>query len=283
MTATSHRRTLDPVLTPPACEGKGSPALGTPVQHVSLSGEGVASVSGEVLGRREEDTMTVQKSFKRLVRARMVKTGESYTAARAQLLAGVDERPTGEEFPRLACSDKRIRERTGRSWEDWFELLDSWGAGSMGHTELVQRVAEVVGTHGLGWDAQAVTTSFERARGKRAVGERIGGDGFVATASKTIAVSAEQVFMAFVDPSRRAGWLPDVELSERTVSKPKTARFDVGDGTSRLLVTVDAKGPGRSTVTLEQSRLADPDWRHALATLKAELEHHASRISGSSR
>ena len=32
--------------------------------------------------------MTVQKSFKRLVRKRMTKTGESYTAARAQLLAG---------------------------------------------------------------------------------------------------------------------------------------------------------------------------------------------------
>lgn len=32
--------------------------------------------------------MTVQKSFKRLVRARMAKTGESYTAARARLFRG---------------------------------------------------------------------------------------------------------------------------------------------------------------------------------------------------
>jgi hypothetical protein len=31
--------------------------------------------------------MTRQKSFKRLVRARMEKTGESYTAARARLLS----------------------------------------------------------------------------------------------------------------------------------------------------------------------------------------------------
>ena len=30
--------------------------------------------------------MTTQKSFKRLVRTRMEKTGESYTAARAMLL-----------------------------------------------------------------------------------------------------------------------------------------------------------------------------------------------------
>ena len=223
--------------------------------------------------------MTVQKSFKRLVRARMAKTGESYTSARAQLLAAVDEASPDEDVPQLVCSDERIRERTGRGWEGWFDLLDSWDAESMGHTELARRVAELLGIHPLGWDAQAVTTSFERARGKRAVGERVGG-GFVAGASRTIAAPAEQVFMAFVDPSQRAGWLPDVALAERRVSKPTTARFDVDDGTSRLLVAIDAKTPAKSTVFVEQSKLADADerearkgyWRQALATLKAQLE-----------
>ena len=71
--------------------------------------------------------MTVQKSFKRLVRARMAKTGESYTVARAQLLARVGPAPgKQEEVPWLACSEERIRERTGRGWEEWFDLLDSW-------------------------------------------------------------------------------------------------------------------------------------------------------------
>lgn len=224
--------------------------------------------------------MTVQKSFKRLVRARMAKTGESYTAARAQLLAGVHTASSDHEIPWLACSDERIRERTGRGWEGWFDLLDSGGAESMSHTEITKRVAELLGIHPLGWDAQAVATSFERSRGMRAVGERTGRDGLVATVSKTIAASAEQVFMAFADPSRRAGWLPDIELTERTVTKPKAARYDVGDGTSRLFVTVDAKGPEKSTIVVEQSRLADTAerearkayWRNALATLKAEVE-----------
>ena len=229
--------------------------------------------------------MTVQKSFKRLVRTRMDKTGESYTAARAQLLAGADEGSTGEELPQLACSDARIRQRTGLGWEEWFELLDSSGGESMDHNQLVTRAAEQIGE--LGWHAMAVATSFERARGKRAVGERIGGDGFVATASRTIAAGAERVFTAFVDPSRRAGWLPDVELTERTVSKPRSARFDVGDGTSRLVVWVDAKGPLKSTVVVEHARLADAEeraarqafWRGALATLKAQLEREGSGLS----
>jgi hypothetical protein len=223
--------------------------------------------------------MTEHKSFKRLVRGRMAKTGESYTAARVQLLAGAEAAAGDEEGPELACSDEMIRERTGRGWEEWFDLLDSWGAESLGHTEIARRVGELPGVSG--WYAQAVTMSFERARGLRAVGQRVGSDGFVAGASKTIAASAEDVFAAFIDPSQRAGWLPDAVLSERTVSKPKTtARYDVGDGATRLMVTVEDKGPAKSTLVVEESRLADADqrevrkdyWRRAVATLKTQLE-----------
>jgi len=238
--------------------------------------------------------MTVQRSFKRLVRARMAKTGESYTTARAQLLAGADFKPSFvtstdvDPIPHLVCSDERIVERTGRGWEEWFDLLDSWGAESMGHTELARRIADLLGIHVLAWNAQAVATSFERSRGKRAVGERVGGDGFVASASKTVAASAEQAFMAFADPSRRAAWLPDVVLTERSMSKPKTARFDVTGGPSRLFVSIEAKGPAKSTVVVEHSRLADSaereqrkvEWRDALKALKAELERDGAPASG---
>ena len=66
--------------------------------------------------------MTRQSSFKRLVRARMEKTGESYTAARASLLT--PEEPQASAAPVLATSDEAIRERTGRGWEEWFDALD---------------------------------------------------------------------------------------------------------------------------------------------------------------
>jgi len=58
--------------------------------------------------------MTSQKSFKRLVRARMDKTGERYTAARAVLLSA--DEPEGAEQQPLMVSDEAIRERTGRGW-----------------------------------------------------------------------------------------------------------------------------------------------------------------------
>jgi hypothetical protein len=56
-------------------------------------------------------------------------------------------------------------------------------------------------------------------------------------------------------------------------------RLDLGDGT-RLQATIDATGPGRTAVAVEQSRLVDPAavepakayWTRRLEALKSLLE-----------
>ena len=218
--------------------------------------------------------MTRQKSFKRVVRSRMEKTGESYTAARAALLAAEDSKAT--QGPALSMSDEAIRRRTGRGWEQWFDLLDEWGAAERPHTEIARWVVE---EHRIdGWGAQAVTVNYERARGLRAVGERA--DGFAITASKTVAVPVDRRYEAFVDESLRRRWLPDGELRERTASKPRSARFDWGDGRTRVIVGFEAKGEAKSTAALAHERLADGEeaermkafWRDRVAALKEVLE-----------
>ena len=218
--------------------------------------------------------MTRQKSFKRLVRSRMEKTGESYTAARAVLLAA--EEPKATEGPALSMSDEAIRRRTGRGWEEWFDLLDEWGAAERTHAEIARWVADEHGTDG--WSAQAVTVTYERARSLRAVGERP--EGFAITASKTVAVPVDRLYETFVDESLRERWLPEGELRERTASKPKAARFDWGDGETRVNVGFTAKGEAKSAVALEHERLADAAeaermktfWRDRVAALKEVLE-----------
>jgi hypothetical protein len=220
--------------------------------------------------------MTRQRSFKRLVRSRMEKTGESYTAARAVLLSG--EEPRDAEGPPLQASDERIRERTGRGWEEWFDLLDEWGAAERPHREIARWVADQLGIGPLVWDAQAITSSYERARGLRAVGETE--QGFAASATRTVAVPVERLFDAVVEESQRRSWLPDGELSERTSTRPKSARFDWGDGTTRVMVVFDSKGEEKSTMALQHVRLRDGDeaermkayWRERVSVLKEELE-----------
>jgi uncharacterized protein YndB with AHSA1/START domain len=220
--------------------------------------------------------MTEHKSFKRLVRARMEKTGESYTAARANLLRA--EEPKGTDGPVLATADKAIRQRTGRGWEEWFVLLDEWGAADRTHREIARWIAAQQGVSPLAWNAQAVAGSYELARGLRVVGEKP--DGFAITSSKTVAVPVERLYDAFVDASLRKRWLPDGELRERTATKPKSVRFDWGESQTRVNVTFAAKGEAKSTAALEHRRLADADeaermkayWRQRIAALQELLE-----------
>jgi uncharacterized protein YndB with AHSA1/START domain len=123
-----------------------------------------------------------------------------------------------------------------------------------------------------------VTITYERARGLRAVGEHA--DGFAITASKTVAVSVDRLYDAFVDESLRKRWLPDGELRERTASKPRSARFDWGDGKTRVNVGFTAKGEAKSAAALQHERLADAEeaermkafWRERIVTLKEVLE-----------
>ena len=218
--------------------------------------------------------MTRQRSFKRLVRTRMEKTGESYTAARATLLSAEEPRPG--ERPALTISEEAIVNRTGHGWEHWFDLLDEWGGTEHSHPEIVKWLTA---EHEVGgWNAQSITVSYERARGMRAVGENA--DGFAVTASKTVAVPVERLYDAFTDRSLRRRWLPDGELSERTATRPRSARFDWGDGRTRVIVGFDAKGEDRSVASLSHERLPDAEeaermkayWRERVGTLKEVLE-----------
>ena len=50
-------------------------------------------------------------------------------------------------------------EATGRGWQAWFELLDSWEAASRSHTEIARWLRE---EHAVdGWYSQSITLGYE--------------------------------------------------------------------------------------------------------------------------
>jgi hypothetical protein len=216
--------------------------------------------------------MTERKSFKRRVRARMEKTGERYTAARRHLVA---EKAAAAE-PEPPVSEEAVVRNTGKTWDEWFAILDEWGAAARSHRDIARHLREAHGTGG--WWAQSVTVAYERARGLRAKYERP--RGFSVTASKTVAVPVERLFAAFADDEERARLLPDAPLSLRTAQPNRSARFDWGDAGTRVVVGFADKGPEKSQVALEHERLPDAaaaeraktEWRERLARLKAALE-----------
>lgn len=223
--------------------------------------------------------MTTHRTFKRRVRARMGKTGESYTAARRVLIAAGDhpepETPTFE----MPVSDEAVASATGGRWDQWFGLLDVWGATGHTHTEIARWLVSEQGVGG--WWSQSITVAYERARGIRAPGQHA--DGWTVTATKTIAVPVERLYRAFMDETQRGRWLPGADLRLRTATAPKSARYDWEDGSTRVSVGFDALDDIRSRVALEHARLPDADtademkawWRERIAALKVMLETDA--------
>lgn len=221
--------------------------------------------------------MTSQKSFQRDVRARMARTGESYTAARAHLISDPADGAasgTGAATIRDRVSDAKVTDATGRDYDAWFALLDAWGATSRTHTEIAAWLVEEQGVPD--WWAQTVTVAYEQERGLRVPGQKK--DGFASSASKTVNVPVERLFEAFADPDLRARWLP-VEATERTAKPGRRFTADLPEGT-RIAVTFQAKGDAKSSAGVEHTRVATAeraaewkaDWRTWLADLKKVLE-----------
>ena len=114
--------------------------------------------------------MPANKDFKRLVRGRMLKTGEAYTTACAYLLqqkphanASPSRGPAPSEYARIAGrSDAILKERTGCTWERWVKALDRAKASTWPHREIAKYVQEHYKIPG--WWAQTVTVGYERDR-----------------------------------------------------------------------------------------------------------------------
>ena len=225
--------------------------------------------------------MTESRSFKRRVRERMSKTGESYTAARGHV---VDKRErTKESRARLAdtsadrISEAKLVEATGKTWDQWFAILDRWGGTKHTHTEIARHLADDLGAPM--WWTQTITVEYERARGMRVKYQRPDGV-FAVSSSKTVAAPIEDAYDAVVDDDRRSAWLTDGMMMFRTGTELRSAHFDWEAGPTRVHVWVVEKDGGKTTVAVEHERLDGPHeaelakaaWADRLKALKVYLE-----------
>ena len=242
--------------------------------------------------------MTTQKDFKRLVRGRMQKTGESYTSARATLLKQGPKRTAHADgngaavtvaepqpvvkatpppdFAKIAgMSDAKLKEKTGCTWERWVWALDEVNAQAWPHKEIAEYVNEKYKVPG--WWAQTVTVGYERIRGLRAKGQRRSGS-WEAAKSRTIEAPAGAVFKAFKQAKPRAAWLSN-KVVVRTAVPNKSVRLTWEDGTS-VEVYLTPKGRSKSVVAIQHTKLesrAAVDrmkafWEKQLGVLAEQLE-----------
>jgi hypothetical protein len=247
--------------------------------------------------------MTQQKKLKRAIRARARKTGESYAAARRQVLRGRGRTVSGPTAAAPAAPGRPARQvtprkgeagvvkKTGHGYDHWFAVLDAFGAAAKGHTASA---AHLYGEHGVpGWHSQMITVAYERERGLRALNQSGAGD-FQVNVSKTVPAPMADVVDALGDARRRAQWLKRADVSlgralEAALSGPKARqvkvksaalaglRYPWDDG--RVEIWIAGKPNGRTSVVASMTKLTGPEqveerraqWKTALEGLKGHL------------
>lgn len=173
-------------------------------------------------------------------------------------------------------SSAAVKAKTGKTWDQWLDILDKAGAKKMTHQEIVALLGD---KHGVGdWWQQMVTVGYEQARGLREKHQT--STGYQAGASKTVAVPMSQLFQAWSDARKRARWLSDPRFTVRKATPNKSMRITWVDGKTDLDVYFWSKGQNKSQVTLEHTRLSTQQeverrkayWAKALERLKELLE-----------
>jgi hypothetical protein len=237
--------------------------------------------------------MTRAAKLKKTIRARAARTGESYSAARRQHLAHRAPRQPAPEPPPAsgaggAVSDAKCWERTGRSLEDWYRVLDSFDTATKGHTAAARHLRD---QHGVSaWYSQGITVAYERARSLRAVNQRTDGS-FEVSVSRTLPAEVGRTVAALQREALRSRWLPaaDPALRRALVAGLRTGRFRYRKDRSAYLtyrwgktgveISVEPRPGGRSRVSVTSRRLPGSEavaerrvaWRATLDALRRHL------------
>lgn len=160
--------------------------------------------------------------------------------------------------PRM--SDSAVKAKTGKTWSEWFKLLDAAGAKRMTHQETVALLSK---KHGVGpWWQQMVTVSYEQARGLRKVHQKPGG--YEISVSRTIGAPVSKAFKAWTDEKIRKQWLsPNLTIRKATANK--SLRISWADGDTSLAVAFYPKGANKVQVVAQHAKIPGAK---AAATLK---------------
>ncbi len=195
-------------------------------------------------------------------------------------------------------SDEAVKKATGRTWTQWFALLDKRGAKTMPHREIA-RLLHKKKLITSGWWCQMVTNGYERARGRRVLGQTADA-GFQIGVTKTLPVTPRAAWQMLTSPRGIKLWLGDIARPKlkpgekyttrngitgeiRTIAPGRRVRLTYQPrGTmavSTLQVTVIPRQTTRGTcISFHQEKLATArerermrrHWQRVLATLQRE-------------
>ncbi|MFO0704844.1 MAG: hypothetical protein U0517_02615 [Candidatus Andersenbacteria bacterium] len=169
-------------------------------------------------------------------------------------------------------SDPSLKKATGKTWSEWFKILDRAGAKRMNHTQIATWLYD--GPLKKGWWCQMVAVGYEQARGLRAVHQTA--TGYAVSISKVMPVALPKLYATWTSVPARKKWLglKNKDITLTTSNKNKNVRGKWIDGRSTLAIDFYRKGL-KTQVVVQHEKLPNKAavekqrafWKAALARL----------------
>jgi len=148
-------------------------------------------------------------------------------------------------------SDAGIQAKTGKTYSDWFAILDAAGARKMTHKEFV---ATLDSQYRLGkWWAQKIAIIYKHERGLREKHETQ--SGYQITVSRTFHFPASKLYKMWHDKKVRSKWLKGDSLTLLSATANKSLRGSWDNGKSRVEVGFYPKGQSKCQVVVRHTKL----------------------------
>lgn len=175
-----------------------------------------------------------------------------------------------------SVSDEAVKHATGKTWKQWFAILDKAGAKKMMHRDIARLIyhkklprkgwpASQTSTRG-GWWSQMISVGYEQARGLRRPGQKDGM--FEISVSSTMNVSATKLYAAWINTKTRNSWLAKkVSIHKSTkpnLRAPKSGAGSASGGTIRfrwpgnnaiVVAALYPKGRAKTQVSIQHGKL----------------------------
>ena len=188
----------------------------------------------------------------------------------AKKVAAKTSGPLSGQEHGVRVGDEVLKERTGKTWAEWFPILDKTDAKKMNHTQITEVLHEKFGVPG--WWCQMVAVGYEHSRGLREIYESCGG--FSANVSRTLGIGVKKLFAACADDKKRGAWLKSDALVISTARPEKTVR-GAWDGTSRMEIRFYPKGAAKTQVVIDHMKLSS---RAEVDKMKAFWSENLERL-----
>jgi hypothetical protein len=173
------------------------------------------------------------------------------------------------------ASDETVKAKSGKTWAEWFKILDKAGAKKWEHQEISLFLHEKQKVPG--WWCQMIAVGYEHERGIRQKFQKCDGE-FAASGSRTMNVPLAQVYQAWADETLRRKWLPDGDMEITTSTKDKSIRAKWDAGKSRVSILFYNKGPQKSQVTVDHMKLANSKASEQMKSYWFEALNRAQKL-----